>query len=72
MKADNVFIIFTQPALSKSCIEQIEEEGGNEEVESQLINKWNDDDNKDQANQTKAEILNLYIDRRNPRPGWYQ
>ncbi|KAA6360066.1 MAG: hypothetical protein EZS28_044407 [Streblomastix strix] len=25
--------------LSKSCIEQIEEEGGNEEVESQLVNK---------------------------------
>ncbi|KAA6383747.1 MAG: hypothetical protein EZS28_020726 [Streblomastix strix] len=57
-----------QPALSKSCIEQIEEEGGNEDVESQLINNerysfgWNI---TNEANETKKDILNLYINRIN-------
>ncbi|KAA6379617.1 MAG: hypothetical protein EZS28_024853, partial [Streblomastix strix] len=45
------------------------EEGGNEEVESQLINKGKYDDSiKDYANQAKIEILNLYIGWWNPRP----
>ncbi|KAA6361489.1 MAG: hypothetical protein EZS28_042984 [Streblomastix strix] len=60
-----------QPALSKSGIEQIEEEGGNEEVESYLINKWNNNNIKYNVNQIKRKILNFYIDRRNKRPNWY-
>ncbi|KAA6367207.1 MAG: hypothetical protein EZS28_037266 [Streblomastix strix] len=56
-----------QPTLFKSCIEQIEEEGGNEEVESKLINKWSNSI-KDWTNLVKAEILNTYIYKRNKRP----
>ncbi|KAA6393945.1 MAG: hypothetical protein EZS28_010528 [Streblomastix strix] len=56
-----------QPALSKTCIEQIEEEGGNEEVESQLINKGNWGYIIYGTNQVKSEILNLYIAKSNRR-----
>ncbi|KAA6361537.1 MAG: hypothetical protein EZS28_042936 [Streblomastix strix] len=62
----------SQPTLAKSCIEQIEEEGGNEEVESQLINKGENNSIKDYANYVKTEILNTYINSRNPRPEYYQ
>ncbi|KAA6388255.1 MAG: hypothetical protein EZS28_016219 [Streblomastix strix] len=60
-----------QPDLSKSCIEQIEEEGRSEEVETQVINKWNEHNQfyrfENEANMVKAKILILYIDWRNPR-----
>ncbi|KAA6366790.1 MAG: hypothetical protein EZS28_037683 [Streblomastix strix] len=61
-----------QISLARRLNEQIEEEGGNEEVESQLINKWNNENINDQANRAKAEILNFYIDWSNPRPFWYE
>ncbi|KAA6398404.1 MAG: hypothetical protein EZS28_006069 [Streblomastix strix] len=49
-----------QPALSKICAEQIEEEGGNEEVESFLMNK-----EKDEAIRVKRSISNFYADKSN-------
>ncbi|KAA6377861.1 MAG: hypothetical protein EZS28_026612 [Streblomastix strix] len=62
----------SQPSLSKRCIEQIEEEGGNEEIDSQLINKGNEDLNiKKEADSVKGLILNLLIDEKNPKPSWY-
>ncbi|KAA6399260.1 MAG: hypothetical protein EZS28_005211 [Streblomastix strix] len=54
-----------QPNL---CEEQIEEEGGNEEIESQLINKRYQWDVKNRALEAKREILNFYNDRNNPKP----
>ncbi|KAA6371132.1 MAG: hypothetical protein EZS28_033342 [Streblomastix strix] len=58
-----------QPVLAKTCLEQIEEEGGNEEVESQIINKQKDFyiNIKDQANRAKVGFLNFYINRRNTK-----
>ncbi|KAA6355248.1 MAG: hypothetical protein EZS28_049225 [Streblomastix strix] len=61
----------SQPALSLSYIEQVEKEGGNEEIESLLINKENGWNIKDSTNKTKDEILNCYIDINNKRPRWY-
>ncbi|KAA6358138.1 MAG: hypothetical protein EZS28_046335 [Streblomastix strix] len=46
--------------LSKSCIEQIEEEGGSAEIEAQLINKGRNFN--DITIEAKVEILNFYID----------
>ncbi|KAA6370745.1 MAG: hypothetical protein EZS28_033728 [Streblomastix strix] len=60
-----------QPALSKSCIEQIEEEGGNEEVEAQLYNNGKNDNIIDEAIEAKGEMMNIYFDRNNPKPWWY-
>ncbi|KAA6386964.1 MAG: hypothetical protein EZS28_017510 [Streblomastix strix] len=64
-----------QPALIKTCVEQIEEEGGNEEVDSQIENKqvleYGDQYLKYYANWTIGEILNFFIDKNNPRPNWY-
>ncbi|KAA6372917.1 MAG: hypothetical protein EZS28_031556 [Streblomastix strix] len=66
-----------QPDLLKSCQEQIEDEGGNEEIEAQLVNKqWNDDLQgnyiiKGTANWAKGSILNFYVDNNSPRPYWY-
>ncbi|KAA6373761.1 MAG: hypothetical protein EZS28_030712 [Streblomastix strix] len=57
-----------QPLLTKLCEEQIEEEGGNEEIESQLINKRYQWDVKNRALEAKREILNFYNDRNNPKP----
>ncbi|KAA6403160.1 MAG: hypothetical protein EZS28_001314 [Streblomastix strix] len=57
-----------QLALSKTCIEQIEEEGGNEEVESQMINNQNIGNFNYRAIKTEGQILNFYIDRSNTRP----
>ncbi|KAA6387837.1 MAG: hypothetical protein EZS28_016638 [Streblomastix strix] len=53
------------PLFAKRSEEQIEVEGGNEEVEAQMINKgkgsnWNITDD---VNWAKRSILNLYIDR---------
>ncbi|KAA6357735.1 MAG: hypothetical protein EZS28_046738 [Streblomastix strix] len=61
-----------QPLLVRRSVEQIEEEGGNEEIESQIINKGHFGRNiKDEANRAKGEILNYFIDQGNQRPYWY-
>ncbi|KAA6352762.1 MAG: hypothetical protein EZS28_051711, partial [Streblomastix strix] len=62
-----------QPVLLKSCLEQIEDEGENEEIEAQLVNKeegygYNIMGN---ANRAKEMILNFFIGNSNPRPQWY-
>ncbi|KAA6373603.1 MAG: hypothetical protein EZS28_030868, partial [Streblomastix strix] len=60
-----------QPLLAHRSDEQIEEEGGNEEIDSQLINKGKNDDIKDYANKAKGAILNYFIEQGNQRPIWY-
>ncbi|KAA6374347.1 MAG: hypothetical protein EZS28_030127 [Streblomastix strix] len=61
-----------QPLLVHRSDEQIEEEGGNEEIESQLINKGHQYYNiKDEANEAKGRILNCFIEQGNTRPDWY-
>ncbi|KAA6366116.1 MAG: hypothetical protein EZS28_038357, partial [Streblomastix strix] len=60
-----------QPLLARRSNEQIEEEGGNEEIDSQLINKgkgsfWSI---KNNANGAKGWILNYFIEQSNQRPG---
>ncbi|KAA6353069.1 MAG: hypothetical protein EZS28_051404 [Streblomastix strix] len=63
-----------QPVLFKSCQEQIVDEGAIEEIEAQLVNKGrgiNFGDIKEHANQAKGSILNIFIDRSNPKPFWY-
>ncbi|KAA6359526.1 MAG: hypothetical protein EZS28_044947 [Streblomastix strix] len=63
------------PVLFKSCQEQIEDEGGNEEIEAQLVNKgrgpFSSINIKSQTNRAKGKILNFFIDRSNPEP-WCQ
>ncbi|KAA6378258.1 MAG: hypothetical protein EZS28_026215 [Streblomastix strix] len=54
-----------QPVLFKSCLEQIEDEGGNEEIEAQLVNKGYII--KDEAYDAKESILNIYVQWGN---GW--
>ncbi|KAA6389854.1 MAG: hypothetical protein EZS28_014615, partial [Streblomastix strix] len=62
-----------QPLLAHRSDEQLEEEGGNEEIDSQLINKEHQDCNiKDYANEDKGRILNYFIEQGNPKPNWYQ
>ncbi|KAA6363103.1 MAG: hypothetical protein EZS28_041370 [Streblomastix strix] len=61
-----------QPLLVRRSDEQIEEEGGNEEIESQLINKKSDYGHiKNSANYAKGWILNNFIKYDNPKPDWY-
>ncbi|KAA6371143.1 MAG: hypothetical protein EZS28_033330 [Streblomastix strix] len=51
-----------QPKLAKTSVEQIEEEGGSEEFDAQLINKgrlWVSIINY--ANKSKAAMLNYFI-----------
>ncbi|KAA6380863.1 MAG: hypothetical protein EZS28_023612 [Streblomastix strix] len=60
-----------QPNLSKACVEQIEDEGGIEEVESQLTNKGKNFNIKIQAIKVKGRILNFFIDWSNSIPFWY-
>ncbi|KAA6374246.1 MAG: hypothetical protein EZS28_030228 [Streblomastix strix] len=56
------------PALSKTCEEQIEEEGSDEEIEAQLINRGqNYGQIKDHATEAKQTTLNIYVDRSNAR-----
>ncbi|KAA6318152.1 MAG: hypothetical protein EZS28_054986, partial [Streblomastix strix] len=57
-----------QPLLAQISDEQLEEEGGNEEIESQLINKGFNGDIKTDANRAKIAILNYFIKQGNPRP----
>ncbi|KAA6373012.1 MAG: hypothetical protein EZS28_031461, partial [Streblomastix strix] len=52
-----------QPVLLKSCQEQIIDEGENEEIEAQLINKGFFI--KQRANWVKGSILNFFIDNSN-------
>ncbi|KAA6373840.1 MAG: hypothetical protein EZS28_030633, partial [Streblomastix strix] len=60
-----------QPLLARRSDEQIEEEGGNEEIDSQLINKGHQYcDIKDIANYVKGRILNYFIEQSNTRPEW--
>ncbi|KAA6395000.1 MAG: hypothetical protein EZS28_009477 [Streblomastix strix] len=57
------------PSLAKISVEQIEEEGGSEEFEAQLINKgrlW--DSIINYANKSKAAMLNYFINSRSTRP----
>ncbi|KAA6358564.1 MAG: hypothetical protein EZS28_045909 [Streblomastix strix] len=58
-----------QLLLTHRSDEQIEEEGGNEEIDSQLINKGRNIKNK--ANRAQGEILNYFIEQGNTRPDWY-
>ncbi|KAA6381764.1 MAG: hypothetical protein EZS28_022709 [Streblomastix strix] len=61
-----------QPLLARRSVEQIEEEGANEEVDAQLIkNKENRGNIKGQANKVKGKILNYFINKGNLRPSWY-
>ncbi|KAA6368465.1 MAG: hypothetical protein EZS28_036008, partial [Streblomastix strix] len=58
-----------QPLLAHRSDEQIEEEGGNEEIDSQLINKGHQYCNiKDGAIKTKGRILNYFIEQGTSRP----
>ncbi|KAA6399986.1 MAG: putative ATP-binding protein [Streblomastix strix] len=61
------------PFLARIAKQQIEEEGANEEVEAQLVNKGKGQYNniKDEAIEAKREILNNFIHSHNARPFWY-
>ncbi|KAA6393625.1 MAG: hypothetical protein EZS28_010850 [Streblomastix strix] len=63
-----LFTFPPQPLLARRSFEQIEEEGGNEEIESQMNNKENRGNIKNNANYAKKEILNYFIEQGNPRP----
>ncbi|KAA6388968.1 MAG: hypothetical protein EZS28_015509, partial [Streblomastix strix] len=54
----------TLPLLARRSIEQIEEEGANEELEAQMINKGYSWNIKREANDAKAETLNHFIHKR--------
>ncbi|KAA6369790.1 MAG: hypothetical protein EZS28_034683 [Streblomastix strix] len=60
-----------QPLLAQRADEQIEEEGGNEEIDAQLINKRYSDNIKNSANEAKGMILNYFIEQGNRKPYWY-
>ncbi|KAA6363923.1 MAG: hypothetical protein EZS28_040550 [Streblomastix strix] len=60
-----------QPLLARRSNEQIEEEGGNEEIESQISNKGLRGNMRNIASKVKGEILNYFIEQGNPRPSWY-
>ncbi|KAA6377954.1 MAG: hypothetical protein EZS28_026520, partial [Streblomastix strix] len=58
-----------QPLLVRRSVEQIEEEGGNEEIDSQIINKGKffGYNIKDDANEAKGIILNYFIEQGNTK-----
>ncbi|KAA6394603.1 MAG: hypothetical protein EZS28_009866 [Streblomastix strix] len=59
------------PLLAHRSQEQIEEEGGNEELESQMINKGSNNWRQsimDITNMAKAAILNYFVDQSNLEP----
>ncbi|KAA6363332.1 MAG: hypothetical protein EZS28_041141 [Streblomastix strix] len=60
-----------QLLLARRSVEQIEEEGGNEEIDSQIINKGIGGNIKDEANEAKGRILNYFVEKSNQRPDWY-
>ncbi|KAA6379644.1 MAG: hypothetical protein EZS28_024829 [Streblomastix strix] len=60
-----------QPLLVRRSVEQIEEEGGNEEIDVQMNNKGCYGNIKYHANRAKGRILNYFIELGNPKPNWY-
>ncbi|KAA6364309.1 MAG: hypothetical protein EZS28_040164 [Streblomastix strix] len=60
-----------QPLLARRSDEQLEEEGGNEEIDSQLINKSFRGIIKNSTNLAKIAILNYFIEYSNQRPICY-
>ncbi|KAA6398505.1 MAG: hypothetical protein EZS28_005971 [Streblomastix strix] len=60
-----------QLLLAHRSDEQIEEEGGNEEIDSQQINKKSNYNIKNNAIIAKGAILNNFIEQGNTRPYWY-
>ncbi|KAA6382828.1 MAG: hypothetical protein EZS28_021644 [Streblomastix strix] len=60
-----------QPLLVRRSDEQIEEEGGNEEIDSQQLNKGFSGKIKNSANRAKGMILNYFIEQGNQKPYWY-
>ncbi|KAA6387673.1 MAG: hypothetical protein EZS28_016800 [Streblomastix strix] len=60
-----------QPLLAYRSDEQIEEDGVNEEIDSQLINQGINGNIKNNANRAKGAILNYFIEQGNPKPIWY-
>ncbi|KAA6362568.1 MAG: hypothetical protein EZS28_041905 [Streblomastix strix] len=58
-------------SFARRSVEQIEEEGGNEEIDVQMNNKGCDGNIKYHANRAKGEILNYFIELSNPKPNWY-
>ncbi|KAA6371080.1 MAG: hypothetical protein EZS28_033393 [Streblomastix strix] len=60
-----------QPLLARRSDEQIEEEGGNEEIDAQLINKGLQGNIKNNANYAKGAILNYFIEQGTSKPYWY-
>ncbi|KAA6402153.1 MAG: hypothetical protein EZS28_002315 [Streblomastix strix] len=57
-----------QPLLALRAHEQLEEEGGNEEIDSQLINEGLDSNIKNSASRTNGWILNHFIEQGNLKP----
>ncbi|KAA6388898.1 MAG: hypothetical protein EZS28_015575 [Streblomastix strix] len=60
-----------QPLLARRSVEQIEEEGGNEEIDSQLINKGQRGNIKSNAKGANRRILNHFVEQGSTRPDWY-
>ncbi|KAA6361674.1 MAG: hypothetical protein EZS28_042799, partial [Streblomastix strix] len=61
-----------QPQLVKTCNEQVEEEGANEEIEALMINKGHTYNVIDQANRAKVWILKIFFDQSNPQLRWHE
>ncbi|KAA6381647.1 MAG: hypothetical protein EZS28_022826 [Streblomastix strix] len=61
-----------QIRLARRSDEQIEEEGGNEEIEAQLFKKGFSVSVNYWANQAQGNILNYFIHRSNQKPKWYR
>ncbi|KAA6386297.1 MAG: hypothetical protein EZS28_018178 [Streblomastix strix] len=63
----------SQPILAKTCIEQIEEQGGFEEIEAHLTNQGKDGNDyiKFNAIEVKGDLSKFFIDESNPKPRWY-
>ncbi|KAA6403402.1 MAG: hypothetical protein EZS28_001064, partial [Streblomastix strix] len=59
------------PQLARRSNEQIEEEGGNEDVDAQMNNNGEVFNIKYWAKLAKVQILNCFIDNSNTKPDWY-
>ncbi|KAA6392792.1 MAG: hypothetical protein EZS28_011682 [Streblomastix strix] len=55
----------SQSDLFKTCIEQMEERGGIEEIDSQIFNKGDNRNIQSRTNSAKEYLFNFYIYRRN-------
>ncbi|KAA6356391.1 MAG: hypothetical protein EZS28_048082, partial [Streblomastix strix] len=60
-----------QPLLAHRSDEQLEEEGGNEEIDSLQKYKGDYGHIKNSANEAKGMILNYFIEQGNRKPYWY-